>query len=806
MTVKEEYLGRPIVTQFRRPEFWHMRPWELPPHQETPQYIFPERDLITSLVSLYFDNVHPTSPLLHRPTFERSVTEGLHLKDYRFGATLLAVLAIGSRYSDDPRVFVPGSNSSLSCGWNFFNQVQVIRKSLFDEPSIYEVQLYCLISIYTLGTSSPQASWLYIGLGMRFIQERGEHRRKREGHKITPEDELWKRAFWCLLSLDRTVCAFLGRPSAVHVEDYDLELPLEVDDEYWEHPDPDQAFKQPEGKPSIITYFICHLRLCEIMGSTLRRMYASNKSRVLLGLVGPNWEQRAIAELDSAMNEFISSIPEHLRWDPNRTGVFFDQSAVLHTLYYYLQITIHRPYILKPTPMAYPSLTICTSAARSLIHVVDVWLDKMQRVALVSMHTSIFIAGVILLLNLFGVKRAGLTIDVAKELAHVSTAMRILKFQETRWQTAGRLWELLQELKSWEGPPPPKYKAKEPTGPSPTKETVIQETEEAGASVFTGAVPQETSSSGPAAFSTVADELSPHPIHASSSSSSPQPNMGLWNDVGVLAPTASSNNTNNSSSNNFTAQTQNIITAQQAGMSIEQLLAATADYDSSTGLTQTAEQWSGTTGLANMMVDDDLMSFWGAVPTTFGNLADWDAYIETMNGPGVGAGWSVTGYDSNPRLEASSGATRGRIELAEWPDQRPIAFPTNSSPKFSLPCLNISTKSSLIVQSRLFWHQAIAYSSSTYLLGVCKAWLRVSTPLLYNVIIFRTTSQTEALRTVLKSNKGFGLFIKKLRVDRGFGAAVQAVLKYAPNITDLFLILCIWDSDNVRGLCNGLSL
>jgi hypothetical protein len=23
---QEEYLGRPIVTQFRRPEFWHMRP------------------------------------------------------------------------------------------------------------------------------------------------------------------------------------------------------------------------------------------------------------------------------------------------------------------------------------------------------------------------------------------------------------------------------------------------------------------------------------------------------------------------------------------------------------------------------------------------------------------------------------------------------------------------------------------------------------------------------------------------------------------------------------------------------------
>ncbi|KAJ6535047.1 hypothetical protein B0H19DRAFT_1184787 [Mycena capillaripes] len=97
------------------------------------------------------------------------------------------------------------------------------------------------------------------------------------------------------------------------------------------------------------------------------------------------------------------------------------------------------------------------------------------------------------------------------------------------------------------------------------------------------------------------------------------------------------------------------------------------------------------------------------------------------------------------------------------------------------------------------------YSSSTYLL-VCKAWLRVSTPLLYNVVILRTTAQAEALQTVLKSNKEFGLFIKKLRVEGGFGNAMQAILKCAPNITDLFLTFLIWGSDNVKGLCSGIAL
>ncbi|KAF7306061.1 Zn(2)-C6 fungal-type domain-containing protein [Mycena chlorophos] len=621
IAIKEEYLGRPIVTQFRRPEFWNQRPWELSADDERPQYVFPEHKLMKTLIGLYFEMVHPCLPLLHRPTFERAVAEDLHINDPRFGGLLLSLLAVASRYSDDPRVFVPESNSALSAGWNFFKQVRIIRKSLFDEPSIHEVQTYCLITLYTLGTSSPQASWLYLGLGVRFIQERGEHRRKRDGTAFSPEHELWKR---CLLTLDRTVCSFLGRPTAIHVEDYDLELPIEVDDEYWEHPDPNQRMKQPPGKPSLVTYFNCHIRLCEILGSTLRRLYASNKSRILMGLTGSDWEQRAVAELDSAMNEFLGSLPEHLRWDPNRTGVFFDQSATLHTMYYWLQITIHRPYIHKPTILAFPSLAICTSAARSAIHVVDVWLTRFQRVSFPLVQTAVFISGVVLLLNLFGVKRAGLPIDIGKELAHVSTSMRILKFMETRWQSAGRLWELLQELQAWDGPPPPKKPDAVKPPPDmdnadmcPTKRKVLEEDSEL--SVFSPATNETAPTPSPEKALQTQNQNQP-PVAAITQAVVPmqgaqpppqQPlSMDLWSDALMTQPS---------------------LTAQQAGMSMEQLLAATAMYDDSTGLTQSMGQWSDSTALANMMADDELMSMWSGLPGSAGNWTDWDEYIDAKS-------------------------------------------------------------------------------------------------------------------------------------------------------------------------------
>ncbi|KAJ6568932.1 hypothetical protein B0H19DRAFT_1065714 [Mycena capillaripes] len=77
------------------------------------------------------------------------------------------------------------------------------------------------------------------------------------------------------------------------------------------------------------------------------------------------------------------------------------------------------------------------------------------------------------------------------------------------------------------------------------------------------------------------------------------------------------------------------------------------------------------------------------------------------------------------------------------------------------------------------------YLSATYLL-VCKAWFRVSTPLLYNVVILRTTAQAEALQAVLKTNPEIGQFIKKLRVEGAFGNSMHTILKSASNITDLF--------------------
>ncbi|KAJ7165328.1 hypothetical protein C8R46DRAFT_839188, partial [Mycena filopes] len=57
-------------------------------------------------------------------------------------------------------------------------------------------------------------------------------------------------------------------------------------------------------------------------------------------------------------------------------------------------------------------------------------------------------------------------------------------------------------------------------------------------------------------------------------------------------------------------------------------------------------------------------------------------------------------------------------------------------------------------------------STSAYLVTVvCKDWLRVATPLLYNVVLLRSPSQANALEKVLVSHPEFGAFIRKSRVE-----------------------------------------
>ncbi|KAI0787277.1 fungal-specific transcription factor domain-containing protein [Fomes fomentarius] len=467
MDLKQEYAGIELPKTIdpdahttllrRRQQYWSLHPVRVyidsifTYDEHSPHKDFPPPDLLEKLVDLYFKNMNDFTPLLHRPTFEQGIKEGLHLHDEGFGSTVLLVCANGSRFTHDARVLLEDNRIPQSAGWKWFQQVQMVRKSLLAPPRLYDLQIYALTAGFLQGTSAPQACWTIIGVGIRMAQDVGAHRKKVYSASPTIEEELWRRAFWVLVAMDRQTSFALGRPCAIQDEDFDIDLPTECDDEYWMAVDPELAFKQPPGKPSMVAFFNCHLRLLQILAFAMRTIYSINKSKALLGFVGQQWEQHIVAELDSALNKWIDSVPDHLRWDPTREDLLFlNQSANLYANYYQLQIAVHRPFIpspRKPSPLSFPSLAICTNAARSCIHVLDVQYKRSGAPTFFN-QMALFTGGIVLLLNIWGGKRSGLSTDPAKEMADVHKCMKMLKLLEPHWHTAGRLWDILYELAS----------------------------------------------------------------------------------------------------------------------------------------------------------------------------------------------------------------------------------------------------------------------------------------------------------------------------------------------------------------------
>ena len=61
-------------------------------------------------------------------------------------------------------------------------------------------------------------------------------------------------------------------PTKIYVS-FDLDLPLEVDDEYWEgRQDSEKIFEQPRNTPSRIVAFNHFIKLTQIMAFTMRTM------------------------------------------------------------------------------------------------------------------------------------------------------------------------------------------------------------------------------------------------------------------------------------------------------------------------------------------------------------------------------------------------------------------------------------------------------------------------------------------------------------------------------------------------------
>ncbi|KAJ3768252.1 fungal-specific transcription factor domain-containing protein [Lentinula raphanica] len=442
-------------------ESWIRQPWHhFPPEPEDPPYIFPPDDLLRNLITLYFDLQHSIYPLLHRQTFERDVfVNNLHLTNKRFGGVVLAVCALGSRLSNDPRNLFDGTTDERSLGWKYYNQIRLLARTNFAEPpNLFEVQVLALALLFIFPTPITDAGWATCGLAVRLVLEVGAHRKQHivnKGKQNRIEAELWRRAFWYLATTDLIMSIALGRPRSIKEDDFDLELPPDCDDECWQ--DPQNPFVQPQGHPSRMSFWHYNMKLLRIVGLVKDHLYATRKAAPWENS-SPERNAEIVIEFDSALNSWLDALPDHLKWDPHLPDdIAFAQLVMLHGNYYWVRIQTHKLFIRSDSlsTSSFPSLAICTNAARSFAHIIQAYHSRPNSFMLSIFIVPMFLSATILLINTWTSLRAKSNHDPRKDMNDVSRILQILCIYERRYEMAGRVREMLQAILGIEHIPRP---------------------------------------------------------------------------------------------------------------------------------------------------------------------------------------------------------------------------------------------------------------------------------------------------------------------------------------------------------------
>ncbi|KAJ7647258.1 fungal-specific transcription factor domain-containing protein [Roridomyces roridus] len=466
----------PVIAPSKRPAFWLAHPWELQWEGfevDTDKLLlsvieeFPPPALAAELIDLYFIHINSQLPLLHRPTFERQFRDGRHHHNIWFSCVCLGIFATASRWCNDPLVLPrdcartsSGALDWTSAGWHYHTVamgIHRIRQSLLYPASLEEIQTFSLLAAFLRGTSNHPSGWMFVSIGLRKAQDVGAHRRKLYSSQPSVEEELWKKAVWCLISYDRFGSAILGRTCAVGEEDFDLEPIVEVDDEYWEA---DPPFYQPPNVPCRITSFNLWLRLSQIVTYTVKTIYAVHNPRALLGRIAKVRTDEVIAQLTRALQDWLRSVPKYLQWSNDiEDDELSNQSATLYTTYYLAEMLIYRAFIPPVSsapapspgphiPASFPALTYCITAARSSARIVEVqlargWTNIPTLIAVSQLSAAILTLGIwdckAKQQNESGDIKPPLAHTIATLLDDVSIFIGALEWAAGRWENCNTL-------------------------------------------------------------------------------------------------------------------------------------------------------------------------------------------------------------------------------------------------------------------------------------------------------------------------------------------------------------------------------
>ncbi|EXU99710.1 Zn(2)-Cys(6) zinc finger domain protein [Metarhizium robertsii] len=187
----------------------------------------PAREIADQICDAFFESLHATYPVLHRPTFDR-VLDKMYTLQYDDPAAcfqVYMVMALGSLVvSQRLKAILPCERYGLSA-LRYFDRINV-------ENSLQGLQCLLLLLVFTLHNPHVRVNiWHLNYQAIAAAVDLGLQRDVTTQAGISLlEQEMRTRIFWVVFMMDRIIATTMGRPIGLRDEACDLRLPRMLDD------------------------------------------------------------------------------------------------------------------------------------------------------------------------------------------------------------------------------------------------------------------------------------------------------------------------------------------------------------------------------------------------------------------------------------------------------------------------------------------------------------------------------------------------------------------------------------------------
>jgi hypothetical protein len=255
--------------------------------------------------------------------------------------------------------------------------------------TVQDVQALTLLCVHMRNFPKPGASWILTQTTMSLAIELGLHRSaKRWAPDAVPNPldiEMRKRTFWALLAIHVTLSGKLGRPMPFRPEDFDVEMPEDVDDELLTENGLDTS------RPSKCLHNIGlqAIRLLPLFMELYSTIYAVRRS--------PENYISTINRLEGKLRTWREGLPPDLvkgeAGENEQEGRVFALYAQMWTLEF--RLLLRHPSVSATTDTAFnaESMRICVESSRQMLSTVR-QLQKYRSLDTTWYNTAVYVMAI----------------------------------------------------------------------------------------------------------------------------------------------------------------------------------------------------------------------------------------------------------------------------------------------------------------------------------------------------------------------------------------------------------------------------